>query len=135
MEEPTQVLAKAKTLTKQDCIVNDATGIVLWEANVNKLEVGSSYRIMDVRVKEYNHHKYISLTPESVIEAISDIGEVQTAPTLLNVDEISPNIIEGEIISLNYIEHTYAKFVIQKLYKCHLSSVNVINANPSQDFP
>uniref|UniRef100_A0A1X7UPF3 Uncharacterized protein n=1 Tax=Amphimedon queenslandica TaxID=400682 RepID=A0A1X7UPF3_AMPQE len=108
IEEPTQVLAKTKTLTKQDCIVNDATGtngIVLWEANVNKLEVGSLYRTMDVRVKEYNRQKYISLTPESIIEAISDIGEVQTAPTLLNVDEISPNIIEGEIVSLNYIEH------------------------------
>uniref|UniRef100_A0A1X7U873 Replication protein A OB domain-containing protein n=1 Tax=Amphimedon queenslandica TaxID=400682 RepID=A0A1X7U873_AMPQE len=135
IEEPTQVLAKTKTLTKQDCTVNDATGttgIILWKANVNKLDVGSSYRIMNVRVKEYNHQKYISLTPESIIEAISDIGEVQTAPTFLNVDEISPNIIEGEIVSLNT---TYVQFVIQKWYKCCLSSVNVKNANPSRDSP
>uniref|UniRef100_A0A1X7TV34 Uncharacterized protein n=1 Tax=Amphimedon queenslandica TaxID=400682 RepID=A0A1X7TV34_AMPQE len=29
--------------------------------------------------------------------------KVKTAPALLNVDEISTNIIEGKLVSLNYI--------------------------------
>ena len=46
-----------KTLTKQGCIIGNATAacrVVLWEANVNRLQADTSYTMTDVAIKKYN---------------------------------------------------------------------------------
>ena len=48
----------------QECIVADATAtskIVLWNNNVNKFQVYSSYELHGLQVRTYQQQKYIPL--------------------------------------------------------------------------
>lgn len=74
-------------LTKQDVIISDNTGTVkftIWEDVVNLLEVGQSYHLKNVVVREYMNQKYISMSKTS-----SEIG-------ILN-DDIGPVIEDQDI--------------------------------------
>ena len=54
------------TLKKQEAIISDTTGhikVVLWENNVNTLEVNTAYNLKNLRVKSSNNEKYLN-TPK-----------------------------------------------------------------------
>ena len=68
-----------KKFVKQDCVIADQSGayrVVLWEEAVDMLEAGTSYKISEVAVKMYSGKKYFTLTDNSTVEVINDIGEV-----------------------------------------------------------
>lgn len=66
---------------KQDVVVADSTGVgkvTLWEENIGKLTVQSSYLLKNFAVREYASNKYLSMGKEgSDIIPIEDIGGVE----------------------------------------------------------
>ena len=101
--EPTSVTSKSSMkLTKQDCLIADASyssRIVLWEADIGKLQSDTSYKIENVTIRSYNDVKYLSLSEHAVITEISDIGEIA------DVDRDgqilgAAKVVEGEIIAV-----------------------------------
>jgi hypothetical protein len=74
-----QINVTGKKLLKEESQVADATGItrlVVWEGNVGKLMEGKSYSLTNVRIRQFKNESYLSLTTDSVINEIEDIGEV-----------------------------------------------------------
>lgn len=69
--------------------------MAVWETLARKLEEGKTYRIKDVKVKQYNHHKSLPTTTDTTVEEASDLGKVEE----LSDDEetTSYDIIKGEI--------------------------------------
>ena len=66
-----------KELRKQDVTVGDESGscrLVLWEEDVNVLEEGKSYCLMDVGVRKYGVAKYLSYGSKSSNEEVGDLG-------------------------------------------------------------
>ena len=65
------------TLKKQEAIISDTTGyikVVLWENNVNTLEVNTAYNLKNLRVKSSNNEKYLN-TPKG-----EDFVSTETTP-------------------------------------------------------
>ena len=75
------------SLKKQEAIIRDTTGyikVVLWENNVNTLEVNTSYNLKNLRVKSSNNEKYLN-TPKG-----EDFVSTETTPfdhPCVNVEE------------------------------------------------
>ena len=69
-----------KELKKQEVMVGDETGtcrLVLWEGDVESLEEGKSYRLIDVGVCSYDGTKYLCYTANSTKEeTVKDLEEV-----------------------------------------------------------
>lgn len=69
-----------KELKKQEVMVGDETGtcrLVLWEGDVESLEEGKSYRLIDVGVRSYDGTKYLCYTAKSTKEeTVKDLEEV-----------------------------------------------------------
>ena len=65
---------------KQDFVIGDGTGtarFTVWESEIGKVEVGESYSLNDIMVREFRGRKFLSTSKDkSGIEPISDIGEV-----------------------------------------------------------
>ena len=61
-------------------MVRDETGtcrLVLWEGDVESLEEGKSYRLIDVGVRSYDGTKYLCYTANSTKEeTVKDLEEV-----------------------------------------------------------
>ena len=89
-----------KQLTLQNISIADAGRCVklsLWEESIGTLKQDRTYYIKDVRVREYNHRKMLSATPDWTFHEISDLGDVieELSDT---EDEITTNdILTGEI--------------------------------------
>lgn len=73
-------------LMKQDYIVGDATGITTlttWKNNTGMFEVGQSYELSGVMVKDFNGKKYLSVPKEnckvSIIDNIEDVKDMDEA--------------------------------------------------------
>ena len=67
------------TLTKQNCVVGDATGrcrLVLWEDQVGAVKPGECYSLKAVSVKKFDGQKYLSANSGSSVESCADIGVV-----------------------------------------------------------
>ena len=90
-----KVSSEEQNLEKQECIIADASAtskIVLWNNNVHKFEVHSSYELHGLQVCTYQQQKYLSLArDEFSMKIIDDIGNVQpqefsvsTSKTLTN---------------------------------------------------
>ena len=78
--QPVKQKKYGTTLTKQDCECGDTTAsirLVLWESNVGRLRKNSSYKLSAVTVSTYNGVQYLSFGKNSILEEISDIGEVE----------------------------------------------------------
>lgn len=70
---------KGGSLTKQDFELADGTAVcrgVAWERDVGKLKEGVSYKLLNVGIRSFQNSKYVSLSTQSMINEISDIGEV-----------------------------------------------------------
>ena len=96
-------------LTLQNVTIGDAKAcckLAVWETLVGKLE-GKTYKIKDVKVKQYNHHKSLLTTTDTTTEEASDLGEVEE---LGDEEETSLyNIVEGEIDTVNGEEYQSCK--------------------------
>ena len=86
------VSSEEQNFETQECIIADVTAtskIVLWNNNVNKFQVHSSYELHGLQVRTYQQQKYLSLTRDEFSMKI--IGNVQpqefsvsTSKTLTN---------------------------------------------------
>lgn len=86
-----------KELQKQDCIVADSSGncrVVLWEQGVGKIEEKRSYKLVAVKVRSYKGANYLSLTSESEITAVEDIGDTAE---MMEEDLTEKGIVKKEI--------------------------------------
>lgn len=64
---------------KQDVIIKDCTGaakLTLWEQDIDKLGLGTSYKLSGMLVREYANAKYLSTSLDSTITEIGDIADV-----------------------------------------------------------
>ena len=99
-----------KQLTLQNITIGDAKAcckLAVWETLVGQLEEGKTYKIKDIKVKQYNHHKSLSTTTDTTIEEASDLGKVEE---LSDEEETSSyDIIEGEIDTVNVDEYQSCK--------------------------
>ena len=79
MEEITEVPGGKR---KQDVIVADSTGTIrftVWEVEIGKIEVGKSYELSGIMVREFPGKKFLSTSKEkSNIKLVQDVGEVTT---------------------------------------------------------
>ena len=84
VEEPSDVnrkIGSGKALRKQDCTLGDASMSIklkIWEEEIQRVQQGSSYTFINVKVKKYQGETYLSTTKASEIKDVDDIGEVST---------------------------------------------------------
>lgn len=99
---------KAQTFQKQDCVVSDSSGccrLVLWESHVGKFEVGKCYKLIGVLVRCFNDINYLSVSANSEIEKIDDIGEVVEVENT-DVDRpVGCRVIEGSVVGVRCISY------------------------------
>ena len=77
--ERVQVKDRWRELTKQECVLGDATGtiqIVLWEQKIGSLQQDICYKIADAHIKVYQGSKYLSMSEKGSIQHIDDIDDV-----------------------------------------------------------
>ena len=105
---PAKIDTQKKPLTKQDCIISDSTGtckLVLWQDNVDKMVVGTSYIVSNLRIKKFADAQFLSFTVDTTWNIVNDIGEVchQTDdnPPLSQYNQLT---VCGEIVSVIYNE-------------------------------
>ena len=55
---------KCKDLKKQDCVIGGQC-MALWEEHINALELGESYELDHVIVKEFDGIKYLTYTDKT----------------------------------------------------------------------
>ena len=118
---------KQSHVTKQDCIIADATGscrLVLWASRVGAVTEGQSYHLKSVAVRQYKNQKYMSTLEHTTdFEKISDIGAVNHRCIT------TERKIKGEISRVLSFEHYLAvQSATQKCNKLTPSVVNVPNA-------
>lgn len=81
------VLTKGKTLQKQKALFTDNTGTVrfvsMGKRQATRIISGSSYKLSNVMVREYDHSKYLTLNKKSTIEEIEDAVDRQDE---INID-------------------------------------------------
>ncbi len=77
--ESVHVKSRGETLQKQDLVLGDSSSrcrAVAWVNHVGVLKVGDSYKLANVTVRSFNGAKYVSLSENSSIQPVTDIGEV-----------------------------------------------------------
>uniref|UniRef100_A0A1X7TZZ5 Uncharacterized protein n=1 Tax=Amphimedon queenslandica TaxID=400682 RepID=A0A1X7TZZ5_AMPQE len=122
-DEPVQINTGSKNLQKQDCTVADTTGacrLVLWEDKIGTLEKETSYFLTDVRIKRFANESFLSLTVDSTISIVDNIGDV-VKETLFSPEIFGDDkIVSGEVLTVHY----------QEFFKC-LACGSKINASES----
>jgi ribosomal protein L37AE/L43A len=107
VKDPEKITSKAGILyTKQECIIADSSGncrCVLWEQNVQRMEDQKCYVITDCLVRSFDNVKYVSAGEHTIIDVISDIGDV--ADIQIDVGETRLTTIEGEVIGVTSMEY------------------------------
>ena len=106
------------SLKKQEAIIRDTTGyikVVLWENNVNTLEVNTSYNLKNLRVKSSNNEKYLN-TPKG-----EDFVSTETTPfdhPCVNVEEdlnkMVTATISARIMGIHQASFTLVYFMQQE---------------------
>ena len=92
----------------QDVIISDPSGTVnlsVWEDNVNKLEVGKTYKFSSVYVRSYQGVKSITLSRQSTYETIE-------GGNIITVDEIETEELQQ------------AQIIGSQHFMIHVSCVN-----------
>lgn len=98
--EMVHVKARSVTLKKEAFVLADSTGVikgVAWEKDVGMVKVGCSYRFCNVTVRSFSGAKYLSLSENSGIEEVEDVGEGVEEET---DDPIGVKIVKGEIVNV-----------------------------------
>ena len=102
----------------QDVIIADETGscrLVLWEDDVNSLEEGKSYCLLDMGVRRYGAMKYLSFTVKSSKEMI-DLENVNEEDATGEESEDSGHVVSGEISAvISTSEYLSCKFCHSKV--------------------
>jgi hypothetical protein len=66
------ILKKEKTLLMQEAALTDESGsirVVLWENDTSRVTSGTTYKLSNVMVREYEGNKYLTLNKNSTIES------------------------------------------------------------------
>lgn len=102
--DPIQVTKKTGSkLTKQEfCLADGSMRIMLvvWEDDIGKVVNGSSYQFIDVKRKEYDGKHFLSVTRDSDIIEIKDIGDNLSAEMMPNTSQE----IYGEISAVDSVK-------------------------------
>ena len=88
----------------QNVLVCDESGsgrLVFWEGDVGKVAEGKSYAVNNGKVKLYEGVKYLSVTNETGVDEIDDLGDVPGSSSQI-LEEYS---ICGEITSCAKVTH------------------------------
>ena len=96
--EMVHVKARSITLKKEAFVLADGTGVirgVAWEKDVGVVKVGCSYKFCNVTIRSFSGAKYLSLSENSAIEEVEDIGEVVEEDA---DDSVGVKIVKGEIV-------------------------------------
>ena len=106
---PESITTKAgKVYQKQDCIVGDASGcgrVVLWEEDIGRLIVGTSYTLSCVTVRCYDGVNFFSISKQSGIASVDDIGDIAKVETG-DVDRpVVCRVVEGELVAVRCIKY------------------------------
>ena len=64
---------------------------MLWESDVGKLKVDSSYELENVNVRQYNQMKYLTINESTIMTRCEDLDEVVDLKTV---------VIQGELIAV-----------------------------------
>lgn len=107
-----------KELKKRDVVVGDETGscrLVLWEADVDILEEGKSYKLVDVGVRKYGVDKYLSFMSKSSQKLVEDVGDVSEQSIECGETDDFGHVIEGDISAvISENEYLSCKFCRSK---------------------
>ena len=108
-----------KELRKQDVMIADETGscrLALWEDDVNSLDEGKSYCLVDMEVRRYGAMKYLSFTVKCSKELIVDLEKVNEEDVTAEESEDSGHVVSGEISAvISTSEYLSCKFCHSKV--------------------
>ena len=110
--DTTEITSKntSKHLMKQDCSLKDCKGsvrIVLWENDIGKLTEDTSYKLENVLLREYGGTKYLSVSENTIITEVSDIGDIIDSDSEDEQIE-GRKCIEGEITAISNTTEYYS---------------------------
>ena len=92
--EPSKV---SGDLTKQDITIADRTAaarMTLWEADIEHMKEGKSYKLTNFVVRTYQGSKYLSMPKEGAnLDEIADIGEIAA-------DDIPENVVTAHDVEV-----------------------------------
>lgn len=109
LQEPATLQSRSGTdLRKQESIIADSTSqirCVLWQEQIGELLINKSYKLEKIAVKMYNDIKYLSVSSNTVITLIDDVGEVANSPTDdILVPDNGNRVLEGCIVGVISID-------------------------------
>lgn len=93
------IVHNKQTKYKSDCIVADATQsmkLVLWEDAIDKVQVGKSYHLQNLKVNIFDDVKFVNSNESTLISHIEDIGHIN-----LTSSELDQNIIKAQCIGID----------------------------------
>ena len=103
VEPPTKVNGReGGTLTKQDFYLADSSGkckCVAWENQVGVVEVGKSYRLKNVTVREFDGVRYFSLSVNSEVEQVADVKNV--SEEVVGGESGGMMMVKAEVVLVN----------------------------------
>lgn len=108
-----------KELKKQEVMVGDETGtcrLVLWEDDVDSLEEGKTYRLIDVGVRSFDGMKYLCYTAKSEKEeAVKDLDVNEELVGGEDSEDVGRSI-SGEVTAvISTAEYYSCKFCCSKV--------------------
>ena len=89
---------------KQDVLIADGSAtakVTLWEEHIGKLSENSSYKLQNFVVREWDATKYLSMTRDSTISSIPDIGKVKEAD---EIEETLHQLQNAQIIGVSHFD-------------------------------
>ena len=98
MLEHVQVKDSWRGLTKQECVVGNATEtirIVLWEKKIGCLQQDRCYKVADVHVKEFQGKKYLSVPEKGTIQYIDDVAEMDSDDERLTAAAVVKGVVKA----------------------------------------
>ena len=106
-----------KQLKKQDVVIADGTGscrLVLWEFDVQSMQEGKSYHLIDVGLRKYGTTKYLSYTDNSSAKLIEDLEDVNEQDIEFPTD--TDHTVTGDISAvLSANQYLQCKFCRSKM--------------------
>ncbi len=115
-----------RVLTTQEYIIADATGairIMLWQEDIGKLKADHSYKISNAGLRMYQSVCYISVSENTEITGISEIGDVAERDS--DDDEIDDGVkvITGQIsVVVSCHEHSSCPICSSKMKSINAES-------------